>query len=110
MNRPLFKAMIVAAPLVLSSCEKSSSAREDSNVDVASRSSQYCLSDQARDVLEKGPVTTASARKLADYYGLCRSDGARRMQWLNVLAARGDSAAKEEIALIQRLQSGTKPK
>lgn len=67
------------------------------------RSSEYCITTSEAAQLSRGNVSDESAWRLANYYGLCLSDAARRRPWIEYLAKRGDADAERELRLITNM-------
>jgi hypothetical protein len=107
MSRPPTCLVIIATcSVALCACGKAEKVSER-RPDLNARSSETCLkpADVAR--LETAPATVEAARKLADYYGICRADIDGRLKWLKVLAAAGDRAAADELSSTERLLTPT---
>jgi hypothetical protein len=59
-----------------------------------------CLTPAQMDRLMTPPVSVSSARKLANFFGICLSDGQNHVRWLTVAASQGDLEAAHELANI----------
>jgi hypothetical protein len=103
------RILLVLVMLSLSGCDKPKDNGRDAvqAVDASMKlDSSTCLSSKDRDRLMKEPVSNASARLLANHYGICASDGVGQERWLKVMAERGDAVAMTDLANLLRYQPG----
>jgi hypothetical protein len=102
---PSIIGALVLAPILLGSCG-ARGPRSDADVAIAS---DTCLSEVEKERLERPPVSIKAARALATHWGICRNDVRRQESWLALAAKHGDAGARDELALMRKLELHAPP-